>query len=173
MILGSEVLKKVKRKGNGSTCVMVLHLQNWFGSNMSTRLHCFVVCLQLSPMKHNRNRNGYGEEWWRGLTGPTSIIHVPCISCWNLVCCQDASQKLAVRWMNELLRGKQSTVTYFFVYSSVMGRIRYLLCTWNTVKIYKSNIVWTQWIYCAFADCLLHVYFVEMQATCHLYLVLE
>lgn len=98
------MLKKVKSKER-----QMLHLRH--GASPSelicirhVQLHCSVVCLQLlCPVKHNGN--SYMEESWKGLTAATSVIHLPSISCWNLVCCQDASQRPAVGWINYFEEG--------------------------------------------------------------------
>lgn len=133
---------------------------NWFVCNVLT-----VVLLCSLPSVTSYEAQG---EWLHG--GAMERVNC-CHQCYSSTLHQllkfgmlSRCQPKTSCGINELLWGRQSTLTYFVVYSSVMERIRYVLCIWNTVEIYRSNIVWTQQIYCAFADWLLHAYLVEMQA---------
>lgn len=71
---------------------------------------------------------------------------------------KDVSQKLAVGWMNYFEEGSLLLPISLLFTTQLWEGIRYLLCTHSTVELYKSNVVKTQWIYCAFADWLLCAY---------------
>lgn len=111
----------------------------------------------LSFVSHNGR--GYLKGQWRGLAATTGVIHLPCISCWNLICCQERCQPKTSCGLNELLWGRQSAL-YLFLCCLFLsyGKGLDIYCAHSTVELYKSNAVRTQWNYCAFADWLLCAY---------------
>lgn len=159
----SVVLKKSRtKKGKNFTCIMGLHLYILFASNLPTQLGCSVVLSLVIIF--------CGAQWeWLlgGVMERVSSCH-ECYSstfiCWSLICCQERCQPKTSCGLNELLSGRQSALTYLLFTPQLWEGIRYLLCTQNTVELYKSNVVRTQWIYCAFTDWLCVYICVEMQA---------